>query len=72
MIVPECQRAEILEKIHQAHQGVEKQGHVYFGRILTRTLRLEYKNVKSAKKAKTHKPRKHWNHMKYLLDHGKL
>ena len=24
VIVPECQRAEILEKIHQAHQGVEK------------------------------------------------
>ena len=49
-----------------------EQGHAYFGRILTRTLRLEYKNVKSVKKAKTHKPRKHWNHMKYLLDHDKL
>ena len=42
-----------------------EQNPVYFGLILTRTLKLKCRSVKFVKKAKTHKPKKHWNHMKY-------
>ena len=46
-----------------------KQKPVYFGLILTRTLKLKCRSVKFVKKAKTHKPTKQWNHMKFLLHH---
>ena len=42
-----------------------EQNPVYFGLMLTRTLKLKCRSVKLAKKAKTHKPKKHWNHIKY-------
>ena len=73
VITPESLRDDILEKINQAHQGVAKcqiqAKPVYFGLILTRTLKLKCRSVKSVKKGKTHKPTKQWNHMKFLLDH---
>ena len=75
VISPESQRDDILEKIHQAHQfkvlrsASYKQKPVYFGLILTRTLKLKCRSVKFVKKAKTHKPTKQWNHIKFLLHH---
>ena len=61
-----------LQKVCLVRSSDEKLNPVYFGLILTRTLKLKCRSVKFVKKAKTHKPKKHWNHMKYPLDHGKL
>ena len=62
VIIPESQRDDILEKIHQAHQGVAKcklLAKSCFGLILTRTLKLKCRNVKNVKQSKTNKPKKH-------------
>ena len=75
VIIPESQRDDILEKIHQTQQGTAKcklRAKSYFGLILTRTLKLKCRSVKVVKKSKTNKSKKHCNHLKYLLDHGKF
>ena len=61
VLIPKSQRSDIIERIHQAHQGVEKcqlraRSCVFWPDI---NKDIESKNVKFAKKVKTHKPKKH-------------
>jgi hypothetical protein len=68
VVTPEAQRSDVIERIHQAHQDFEKfrlRAKSYFGQTLTRTSRLECKDVRSARRVKTHKQKRHWSHMRF-------
>ena len=60
----------------QAHEGVAnwqlRAKSCLFWPNFNKDIKGNCRSVKFVKKAKTHKPKKHWNHMKYPLDYGKL